>query len=341
MHKLYWVIFLKQVLIVLGGASSEHNISISSAQSVAEHIDNKLFEVTYLYISKENNWYKFDGNFEELKKEKWIDNNEDNKIFNIIEYLKHFDVVFPILHGKYGEDGTLQGMLELFNIPYVGCTCVGNAIAMDKSYTKLIATSSHIPTLPFVTINTANYMVEEVSNVFDFPVIIKPATEGSSIGIQVVHTIYELDQAIEEAGKLYTKLIVEPFIQGQELECAVIATRDILVSDVGEILPANEFYDYEAKYEKEVIQTKIPADLTDDVKKQIQDYTKQLFELLGAKGFARVDFFYIKETKKVYLNEINTIPGFTTISMFPKLFEFSGIPYQELITTLIENAIRP
>lgn len=332
---------LKEILILFGGKSHEHDISIASCKSISEHIDTSLFEVKYLYISKDNVWYKFHGNFEELNEADWEEKNEDKVIFNIVEYLKHFDVVFPILHGTYGEDGTLQGMLELFDIPYVGCTCAGSSIGMDKSYTKQIAQSSNIPTLPFVTIDTNDYMVEEVINTMDFPVIIKPANEGSSIGIIVANTIYELNEAIKKIGNEYQKVIVEPFIKGQELECAVIATNGIISSRVGEILPVHQFYDYEAKYENDTVQTKIPADLPADIETQIQKYAKQLFSILGGKGMARVDFFYEIETKKVYLNEINTIPGFTNISMFPKLFEFSGIPYQELITTLIENAIHP
>lgn len=332
---------LKEILILFGGRSHEHDVSIASCKSISEHINKTLFEVKYIYISKDNNWYKFYGNFDELKATDWEEKNEEQKIFNIIEYLKHFDVIFPILHGSYGEDGTLQGMLELFDIPYVGCTCTGSGIGMDKSYTKLIAMSSDIPTLPFVTIDTNNYMVEEVSNVFDFPVIIKPAKEGSSIGVTVVNTIYELDEAIKVAKKQYDKVIVEPFIKGQELECAVMNANGILTSGVGEIIPAHQFYDYEAKYETDTIQTKIPASIPIEITEKIQDYTKKLFTILGGRGFARVDFFYETDTKKVYLNEINTIPGFTNISMFPKLFQESGIPYQDLITTLIEQAIRP
>lgn len=332
---------LKEILILFGGKSHEHDISIASCKSISKQIDTSLFEVKYLYISKNNIWYKFYGNFGELKEEDWEEKNEEKAIFNIVEYLKHFDVVFPVLHGIYGEDGTLQGMLELFDIPYVGCTCAASAIGIDKSYTKQIAMSNNIPTLPFVTIDTNDYMIEQVSNKMDFPVIIKPAVEGSSIGITVANTIYELDQAIKTAGKQYSKVIIEPFIKGQELECAVMYTNGIFTSDVGEILPVNQFYDYEAKYKSDSIQTKIPANLPEEIKKQIQNYTKQLFTILGGKGFARIDFFYEAETKKVYLNEINTIPGFTNISMFPKLFEFSGIPYQDLITTLIESTIHP
>lgn len=330
---------MKEILILFGGNSNEHSVSIKSAESIAKHIDQNLFKVSYVYISKDNLWYKFHDDFAQLSNKQWCQNHEDDIIFNVIKYLQYFDVVFPILHGKNGEDGRLQGMLELFQIPYVGCSAVASGIAMNKSYTKMLATQIKIPTLPFVVIDKDDYMVEEVSNVLDFPVIVKPMTEGSSIGIEVVNTISDLDQAIKKAGVYAKQLLVEPFIQGKELECAILYNNGAITGAVGEIKTIDHFYDYETKYQNDNAELIIPATISEDHTTKIQTYSKQLFKLLGNQGFARIDFFLEKESQQIYLNEINTIPGFTSISMFPKLFEYSGLDYQNLITTLIENAI--
>lgn len=329
---------MKEILILFGGNSNEHSISIKSAESVAKHIDKNLFNISYAYISKDNQWYKFHDNFDQLSDEQWCEKHEDDIIFNIIKYLQYFDTVFPILHGKNGEDGRLQGMLELFAIPYVGCSAVASGIAMDKAYTKMLAKQINIPTLPFVVIDKDDYMVEDISNVLDFPVIVKPMTEGSSIGIAIANTISELDQAIKKAGSYSKQLLVEPFIQGNELECAILYNKGAITSTVGEIKTTDHFYDYETKYQNNKAELIIPTTISTELVTKIQDYSKQLFKLLGNRGFARVDFFLEKNSQQIYLNEINTIPGFTTISMFPKLFEYDGISYQDLITTLIENA---
>lgn len=330
---------MKHILLIFGGTSSEHEVSLKSAKSIYENIDKEEFDISMVYISKDNTWHKFDGNFDRALNGTWLEENEDTDIFNIIKYLTYFDVVFPILHGINGEDGRLQGLLELFNIPYVGCPLFASAIGIDKVYSKILFKNANIPVLPSVSIDKNNYMIEDVVYKLDFPMIVKPSNGGSSIGINVANSVSELDDMIKEAGKYDNKILIEPFIQGQELECAILEKDEIIASTVGEIIPANDFYDYNAKYENKESITLIPANIPSEIEKQIQEYAKKAFRILGCKDLARVDFFYDKNTKKIYLNEINTLPGFTTISMYPKLLESDGISYKELLTALIRNSL--
>ena len=329
---------MKHILILFGGTSSEHQVSIKSAKSVFENIDQDLFDISLCYIDPNNTWYKFDGNFNELEHTKWQDTHEEDSIFNIIKYLQSFDLIFPVLHGSGGEDGKLQGMLELFNIPFIGCGHLASALGMDKSISKIIFNESGIPTLPSITIDTNQYMIEDIIYHLDFPMIVKPINGGSSIGIHKVDTVKELQQAIDDASKYDRYLLIEPFIQAQELECAVLENGDTLTSTIGEITPTNTFYDYEAKYISSAPQTEVPANIPDTVMKEIQMYAKKAFQAIHGRGLARVDFFYDPVKKRIYLNEINTIPGFTTISMYPKMFAYDGISYKQLLTTLIESA---
>lgn len=331
---------MKQVLIIFGGTSSEHDVSIKSAKSVYQYIDKTKFDISLVYISKENIWYKFDGNFDALIDGTWVEEHEENDIFNIVRYLSYYDVILPILHGKNGEDGTLQGMFELFHIPYVGSNHLASSMGMDKVISKVLFEAAGIPVLPYVSINVNDYIIEDIIYKLDFPMIVKPATGGSSIGISVANNVAELSDKIKEASIYDDKILIEPFIKGQELECAVLKKDKIITSTIGEIIPANEFYDYDAKYENKESITLIPANVSNEVSQKIQEYAKKAFQTLGCTDLARVDFFYEKDTKKIYLNEINTLPGFTTISMYPKLLESIGISYKELLTTLITNHLR-
>lgn len=328
---------MKHVLILFGGTSSEHDVSINSAQSVYENIDKNLFEISLCYISKNNVWYKFDGNFNVLRKNDWLDNHDDDSIFNIIKYLKSFDVIFPVLHGRGGEDGKLQGMLELFEIPFVGCGCLASNLGMDKIISKIIFEKNGIPTLPCISIDIDDYMIEDIIYHLDFPMIVKPANGGSSIGITKVDNVKELDTAIKDASQFDRYILIEPFIVGQELECAILENNGLIASTIGEITPTNTFYDYEAKYISSSPQTEIPANIPDTVAKEIQTYAKMAFKAIRGANLARVDFFYETKSQKIYLNEINALPGFTEISMYPKMLSYDKISYSELLTTLIEN----
>lgn len=306
---------MKTILLLYGGNSSEHEVSKASAKAIAENIDYSKYQLDCVEITKNNEWVK-----------------NGKKIENIIEYLKSFDVVFPIIHGENGEDGKLQGMLDLFKIHYVGSKCGSSYICMDKEKTKQILNACHIPQIPY-QIYKKNKKLS-----LSFPVIVKPANGGSSIGISLAYNEKELKKAIRIAKKYDEKIIIEKFIQGQELECAILEDKKLIVSEVGEIISANRFYDYNAKYQNNLSKTIIPANIPKEISLQIQKYATTVFELLELKGLARIDFFYDKQDNQVYLNEINTLPGFTEISMYPKLIIDKGISYQSLITKLIENA---
>ena len=330
---------MKKILILFGGSSSEHNISCKSAKSVIENIDQNKFDYKMVGIDFNHNWYQFCDDLSYLENGKWKDANI-LKIDNIISYLKEFDVVFPVMHGIYGEDGTLQGLLEYFHIPFVGCGTLASAIGMDKAISKQFFESLQIPQVPYIVIDHAT-KVQTILNHITFPVIVKPSNGGSSIGINKASNKKELVKAIQEAKKYDSKIIVEQFIVCRELECAVLEKdNNIICSRPGEIKSANEFYDYEAKYVNQNSYTAIPDDLDNSTISAIQKYAKKIFLNLGCKGLSRIDFFYEEKTKHIYINEINTLPGFTTISMYPKLIEHEHISYSELITILIENALK-
>lgn len=305
---------MKKVLLIYGGTSSEHEVSCISAKSIIENIDKDKYILECVKITQNN---------------KWIHNNSE--INNIIEFLQSFDVVFPITHGTNGEDGKLQGILDLFNIKYVGSKCGSSYVCMDKVRTKEILTYYNIPQVPF-EIYDKNKEIQ-----IDFPVIIKPANGGSSIGIKKVDNKRQIKKAIKEAYKYDNKIIVEKYIKAQELECAILQNKKLIVSDIGEIISANTFYDYDAKYNKKS-KNIIPANIDEKNKLKIQEYSKKIFEILELKNLARIDFFYDKENDQIYLNEINTLPGFTKISMFPLLIMNEGFTYKQIITELIENA---
>lgn len=326
---------MKKVALLFGGNSFEHLVSCKSAKTILENIDYGKYEVTRIGISKNNSWYEWMGPLDHLIDGGWI---EDLiiKIENPIVYLKKFDVVFPVIHGNDGEDGKLQGFLELFGIPFVGCDHMVSAVGYDKECSKYLFDALEIPQVPYFTIGKEKWKMKDLLKELSFPMIVKPARCGSSIGITKVENQKELKQAIMIAKKYDEKVIVEKFIQGQELECAVLGGTRILVSRVGEIKSCHDFYDYEAKYDSPSI-TKIPADLDDVISTQIQSYSKKLFQTLGMKGLCRMDFFYDSEHEKIYLNEINTVPGFTEISMYPQLIIDLGYSLTEVITMLLSS----
>lgn len=301
---------MKKVVLIYGGNSSEHDVSCKSAKEIMENIDETKYELACVYITRNNEW-----------------TYENKEIKNIIEFLKQFDVVFNIIHGNTGEDGKIQGMLDLFNIKYIGTKCGPSYICMDKERTKQILSYYKIPQVPF-----QNYQEKLI---IPFPVIVKPANGGSSIGISIANNKKEYKNAIKNALKYDKKVIVEKYIKARELECAILEDKKLIVSDIGEIITDNNFYDYDTKYIKNEAKT-IISDIPINIKKQIQKYAKTVFKILDLKGLARIDFFYDTEYNKIYLNEINTLPGFTKISMYPKLL--NNFEYKDLITKLIENA---
>ena len=327
---------MKKVLILFGGNSTEHYISCKSAKSILENIDQKLFDVTSVGINLENEWYIYNDNLKYLDDGDWIDKNT-KKIDNIIEFLKQFDVVFPIIHGTNGEDGRLQGMLELFNIKFIGCNTISSAIGMDKEFSKYVFDKLNIPQVKYL-VYSKNINIKNAEKTLKYPMIVKPANGGSSIGISKANNKKELVKAIEIAKKYDSKIIIEEFIKARELEIAVLQDKNLIISNPGEILSGNDWYDYDAKYNNENSKTIIPNDIPKNVLLKLKEYAKKAFVGLNAKGFARIDFFYNEKTQQIFINEINTLPGFTNISMFPKLIENEKIPYKKLITKLIENA---
>ena len=265
------------------------------------------------------------------------------------------DVIFPVLHGLYGEDGTIQGMLELLNIPYVGCHVLASSVCMDKIYTKCILEKANINQAKYIYIKNENTyinnefeeitlqndeIIELVQNELDFPVFVKPSNSGSSVGVTKANNGPELIKAIQEASIYDKKVLIEEAIIGQEVECAVIGNDEIKASNVGEILSAEEFYSYDAKYNNVQSKTKIPANLTDEKIEEIRKFAIKAFKAVDGTGLARVDFFVQKDSQKIYLNEINTMPGFTEISMYPKLWNYEGITYSDLLDELIQLALK-
>ena len=330
--------FIKKVLILFGGNSSEHYISCKSCVSVLKNIDRKKYDIEVAGISKNNIWYKFSDDLFYLEDGSWKDSNI-LEIDNIINYLRKFDVVFPVMHGTNAEDGRMQGFLDLFDIKYVGCKTLSSALLMDKAITKLILKSLDIPSVPFKVIKD-NYEICDLIENIKFPMIVKPSNGGSSIGISKVNNKKELIKAIKLAKKYDDKLLVEKFINARELEVAVLKdNKNIICSNPGEIKSANEFYDYDEKYDNKDSYTLIPNDLPEDILKKIKEYSLRLFKSLDCFGLSRIDFFYDEENNALYLNEANTMPGFTTISMYPKLIESIGIEYRDLISILIDNSL--
>ncbi len=323
---------MKKILVLFGGNSFEHNISVRSVKTILENIDCKKYAVTTAGIDVNGNWFLFNDDIKNLDEE-WTKKNI-KKIDNIVNFVKEFDKVFPMIHGKNGEDGSIQGMLELFNVPYVGSNLEGHIMGYDKDITKIICDKYNIPQLEYFTV-TSDKKLKSIE--LDFPVIVKPAKCGSSIGINVAKDIKELNKHIKEALKFDTKIIVERFVNSRrELECAVLDTGKLQVSCIGEIEPDVEFYDFEAKYVKDT-NVAIPAKIDKDLEREIKEYALTIFKILGLRNLSRVDFLYDNDRKKLYFNEVNTIPGFTSISMYPLLFNHEGISTKELITKLIEG----
>ena len=331
---------MKKVVIIFGTASTEHDVSCHSAEAVLREIDDKKYDVHSIYISKENEWYFFNDNLSQIDIKTWLKSHQQNKIENICETLKQYDVVFPVLHGLYGENGCLQGLLELLHIPYVGCNVQSSAICFDKVWTKELLKNYNIPVVPYYVIYDNSFSIKEIEQKLNYPMIIKPSRGGSSIGIQVAKNKKELIKAIQNAKKYDYKILIEKFIKARELECAVLEEKNISTSTIGEIFSANSFYDYEAKYENNQTYTVIDCDLSQDVKNKIKNYAKKAFQLLECSGLSRIDFFYDETNNQIYFNEINTLPGFTEISMYPKLIMATGISYQKLISKLIDYAIK-
>src|ERR1017187_3141694 len=312
-----------RVAVIYGGRSGEHEISIRSAKSIMAGLDPARYDVSEYFIDKAGKW-------------------SPRPILPEPGAHPEIDVVFPVLHGTFGEDGTVQGLLELAGLPYVGAAVLASSVSMDKEMMKRICIERGLPVVEYVALarHALNpEAAEAVSKRFPFPVFVKPANLGSSVGISKVHSCAELEPAMRLAAEFDRKIIVERAIEGRELECAVLGNDQPVASLPCEILPSKEFYDYEDKYLLDQAHFHLPADLSAEQTAELRRLAVECYRAVGCEGMARVDFLLESATGKLYLNEINTIPGFTSISMYPKLWEQSGLPFSALLDRLIELAL--
>lgn len=347
---------MKNLLVIFGGCSSEYEVSLRSAASVLRNIDGEKYNVIMLGITREGSWYYYTGTIDDIENGNWINNGKttpavispdknDKALLiikeNTVEKVP-VDVIFPVLHGKNGEDGTIQGVFELAGIPYVGCGLLASGMCMDKAVTNTLADAAGIDGAKWAAFTNTQYSdgdvdLDAIIEKLSFPIFVKPANAGSSVGISKAHNKEELIKALDIAFENDYKAVLEETLVGREIECAVMGNSKPVASCIGEILPTAEFYDYEAKYVDNSTGLAIPADLPEETSEKVRKAAINAYKTMGCEGLSRVDFF-LCDDGRICLNEINTLPGFTSISMFPKLFGQVGIPYSELIDRLIEYA---
>lgn len=345
----------KNVVLLFGGQSTEHDISRRSVMTFIEYIDQSIYEVYLVGITREGQWSLFEGDKKMIMADTWLAHtrpalispdavNGGLLVFGNtgIERIQ-IDVVIPVLHGLYGEDGSVQGLLRLAKIPTVGCGLLASAVAMDKCYTKLIVDPLNIRQARYVKVLAEDYDQEQcrhqVEEQLGYPVFVKPSNAGSSIGVSKADDAYQLHDALLHAFKYDRKVLVEENILGREVECAVLGNLDVMVSDVGEIIAEEAFYDFDAKYNSQSSKTVVGAVMPDETRELIRAYAVKIFKAIDGRGLSRVDFFIEEKTGEVVFNEINTFPGFTDISMYPMLMGGQGIGVTDLITRMIELAV--
>ena len=347
------------VCILFGGISPEHEVSLRSAESVLQNLNPEKYNIIPVGITKDGDWIRFGGtDYSLLPSGKWME-HPDNCRATISpirgQGLLCFegdcvvrelvDVVFPVLHGENGEDGAMQGLLQMAGIPYVGPHVAESAVAMDKTLTKLVADNAGVPQAAWVLVRSDELQhrmekqLDIIEQRFEYPVFVKPAGTGSSVGVSKAMDRQQLEQALSNAGKYDDKILVEEFIHGREVEVAVMGNSSPVASICGEIDSGAEFYDYEAKYVTDTSVAYIPARIDEEVAEQVREQAVKVYSAIGCKGLSRVDFFVTYEENRIVFNEINTLPGFTSISMYPKLFAASGIPYSELLDQLLNLAL--
>ncbi len=344
----------KKVAVVFGGRSGEHEVSLVSASSIVKAMSRDKYEIFEIGITHEGKWLVSDeksaleafksGQHDELF-EAFIstDPNRPGVVFGDGKF-QQIDVFFPVLHGPFGEDGTIQGLFEMINIPYVGCGVLASSTAMDKLQCKAIWESASLPVVPYVGINRTAWefkkeeIIENVMEKIGVPCFVKPANMGSSVGISKAKTKEQLVEAIDLAAGFDRRILIEEALEVREIECAVLGNDDPVAAPIGEVIVGGEFYDYNDKYVNGVSATQVPADLPGDVMEKIKGICLKAYKILDCQALSRVDCFIDQKTGNVYLNEINTMPGFTSISMYPKMMEAHGIHYQELIDELIRFA---
>ena len=348
-----------RVGILFGGRSGEHEVSLASAASVIRALDPEKYEAVPIGITKEGRWLVGAGAQkllpEVLKSGERVVLPADPSAASLLPVAPagsrqesqgiHVDVMFPVLHGTFGEDGTVQGLLELAGLPYVGAGVLASSVGMDKDVQKRLFEYAGLPIVPFVAVSRKEWEREpkrtlaKIQKALWYPLFVKPATLGSSVGMTRVAKAKELPAALNLAAEFALKIIVEKAVNAREIEVSVLGNDDPKASIPGEIIPHREYYDYTAKYLEEGTRLEIPAKLTRAQAKKIQEYAIRAFRAIDGTGMARADFFVDKKTSRIFINELNTIPGFTSISMYPKMWEASGISYKELIDRLIQLAL--
>ncbi len=331
-----------KVVLLFGGRSAEHEISLVSATSIFKNLDRHKFDITSIYINKQGSWRIVESPLLAQT------DMEKGQFLPFLPWTKKSssdvvdaDIYFPILHGPYGEDGTIQGLFEMADVPYVGATVLASAIGMDKAVAKSLFLQGNLPVAKHLVLlestweQSPDHFLKQIQENFPLPFFVKPSNLGSSVGITKINDYCQTRSAIETAYQYDYKILVEEGIQGREIECSVLGNFNPRASLPGEIIPYREFYDYRDKYIEGKTSFGIPADLPPDIVKHVQDLAVKAYSVLDCSGMARVDFFLQEETEKIFLSELNTIPGFTEISMYPKLWEVSGLPYSELLDELI------
>lgn len=346
-----------RVAILFGGQSGEHDVSLRSAQTVMSGLDPERYEVVPIGITRDGQWLAGGDPFAALTASSPLFALGDGTASPVAAdetptessmpaiFSGGIDVVFPVLHGPMGEDGTIQGMLELTGMPYVGAGVLGSALSMDKAMAKTVLAQDGLPQAPWRLASRKEWehdpdaVTEWISEIIGFPCFIKPSNMGSSVGVSKVHDPSEIPAAMREACRFDRRILIEKGIDARELEISVLGNDEPIASIVGEVIPSNEFYDYNAKYVDDRSELLVPAPIDGSTMAEIQELAISAFQALDLAGMARVDFFMDKQTDQIYINEVNTIPGFTAISMYPRLWQASGMPLEELIDRLIGLAL--
>jgi D-alanine-D-alanine ligase len=347
-----------KIAIIAGGKSGEHEVSIQSARSVISALDREKYDFVVVGVTKEGRWIAADNALELLEAGDLPPAPAANIDGALVVADGHelvpgtrehpfprVDVVFPVMHGTYGEDGTVQGLLELANLPYVGAGVLGSALGLDKITQKNVLEANGLPVTPYRVVLRSRWqsarqaVLAELLDGLALPLFVKPSNGGSSVGCSKAHTVAELAAGLDLAARFDRKMLVEVAVNAREIECSVLGNDEPVASVLGEVMPGNEFYDYRAKYVDDNSTLQIPADLPEALAERMRDLAVRAFIAIDCAGMARVDFLLDRDTGAVFVNELNTIPGFTRISMYPKLWEASGLPYPRLLDRLIELAI--
>ena len=347
------------VCILFGGMSPEHEVSLRSAESVLNNIDHEKYNVFPVGIAKDGDWLLFGGkDYSELPAGTWMDNPANCRAAispirgqGLLRFegdcvvRERIDVVFPVMHGANCEDGAVQGLMQLAGIPYVGPHIAASAVSMDKTLTKLVVDHAGVPQAAWHLVRAgelehrSQQVLDTLEKKFTYPMFVKPAGTGSSVGVSKAANREALHSALVAAAAFDSKILVEEFIAGREIEVAVMGNDNPVASICGELDSGAEFYDYEAKYVTDTSTAYIPARISEDVEEEVRERAVKVYSAIGCQGLSRVDFFVTYEDNRIVFNEINTLPGFTSISMYPKLFAASGIPYSKLIDELLQLAV--